>query len=147
MILIVLLVATAHALCAHTKTGRDFVTDDAGYLCTRRAMESLTGCCPRVEASRYYCGACVGAEGIVVGPTPDTTDCCVSYESCVSCCQHPAHTDAIRAGYRQRSMQSPLYTATAFDSFRYCSIRCRTSSASVFHQNKYKTALPYCYAT
>ena len=142
-------VTPSYALCEHTRTGRDFVTDDAGYLCTRRAMDPLTGCCPRTEDSRYFCGACICAEGIVVAPPgqPETKDCCASYESCVSCCQHPAHAEAMLAGYRQRSMQSPLYTAVAFDAFRYCSIRCRTSSASVFHQNKYKTALPYCYGT
>jgi len=136
---------TAMALCAQTTTGRDFVTDNAGYLCNRRASDPYTKCCPRIEATRYQCSSCVSPEGQWNSLGEGTQDCCATYEVCVSCCMHPSHSEMALEGFRARSLQSPLYTASSFEVFTYCTIRCRTSSASVFHQNKYKTAVPYCF--
>eukprot|EP00760_Papus_ankaliazontas_P038216 PhM_4_TR897/c0_g1_i1/m.78898 len=128
--------------CRHTLSGPEWVTDDRGYICRKSHIDVHTGCC-RTDASyltdgalrpRHTCDSCLLDK-----------HCCSDYEGCVACCMSPRNDDVARRGYRDRSQQSPLYTAKSYDAFRFCVTRCRTSSQSVYHQNKYKHQYHHCF--
>ena len=133
LMLLLLVGVVLGAPCSNTVQGAEFVADDTGRLCSR--VETEGGCCPRT-ADRFVCELCDLAQR-----------CCPEYEVCVSCCVAPANGEERSAGLLRRRRTSPLYAhILATHAFRYCRARCRTSAASLFHQNRYKNNdAHFCY--
>lgn len=69
--------------------------------------------------------------------------CCFDYLSCVSCCLHPMHQEAIRDMKDIR--HDVLKELAALGGMSYCSFRCRTSSDSVQHENSYRSDRVHCF--
>ncbi|KAL0382835.1 UNVERIFIED_CONTAM: hypothetical protein Scaly_0570800 [Sesamum calycinum] len=66
--------------CRTTVQGRFFLTDDNGHVCDAFSVDPLSRCCPG-EGDQFSCQGC----NLV-------SQCCNSYEFCVSCCLNPAMT-------------------------------------------------------
>lgn len=134
-----------------------------GFVCSRSQQDKTKrGCCnesdttlPRVK--QFSCDKC----------DTNPPHCCEVFEHCVSCCMHPLNVrivscsvytlcslsilnfrltsvmlpqENIRREYLTHADPShPVYGDTnTLTVFRYCKFRCRTSSASVQHQNSYR---------
>ena len=63
--------------------------------------------------------------------------CCIEYEQCLSCCLRHDAQHAVA-----RSMELAGWDD---DVFEYCAQHCRTSSASVVHQNMYASEHRFCF--
>ncbi|XP_011312021.1 UPF0454 protein C12orf49 homolog [Fopius arisanus] len=134
--------------CRNSIQGKALIVDERGLVCARR--EVLPGGCCRgdlektespgvttiVKRERYSCETC-NPEG-----------CCAVYEYCVSCCLHPgkrrpkkeAHSPPVRrdAQKSRRNEDAVKNRFRSLDRFQVCLAICRTSSASVRHENTYK---------
>lgn len=119
--------------CRNTEQGRWNVTDDHGVVCSRQAIDPLTGCCTKGEKP-YSCLTC----------SPDDL-CCESYEFCVSCCLDPKYNASklYRTVYR-----GPRHPETGKwnDEFEYCQGKCRTHSRSTAHENAYISKRHFCFS-
>ena len=114
--------------CRNTVEGGAAVADDQGRVCTRDVLVAGSGCCPASAPQHVCVEACDAA-----------TQCCDGYEACVSCCVSPETASTRSSGLARRRRHMTMYEAIpGTDAFRYCRARCRTSSHSVFHQNRYK---------
>nr|CAN76795.1 hypothetical protein VITISV_030117 [Vitis vinifera] len=72
------------------------------------------------------------------------SQCCNSYEFCVSCCLNPARTQKELA--LKVKMAKPV-TAGAYASvFDFCTGRCRHNSESVVHENAYLSDFHHCFS-
>ncbi|EQC35961.1 hypothetical protein SDRG_06703 [Saprolegnia diclina VS20] len=123
-------------LCKHTAETTAFITDARGATCSRESLLP-SGCCP-VAASTvtFSCTSCN-----VAAP-----HCCSEYERCVSCCMSPDHREILRHFLLHANPAHPVYGAPHHLSvFGFCAFRCRTSSASVQHQNSYRSTKKHCY--
>ncbi|OQR82529.1 hypothetical protein ACHHYP_15897 [Achlya hypogyna] len=119
--------------CKHTIEGVVNVTDARGGTCERSAL-GLDGCCP--EGLRFSCDTC----------DIDAPHCCSEFHRCVSCCMSPNHLELIRGFVLHANPRHPVYgSPQQLTPFGFCSFRCRTSSASVQHQNSYRSEKTYCY--
>jgi hypothetical protein len=120
----------------------------AGYTCRRDAVDGR-GCCDTTANSTLHlsCRGCVD----------DAGPCCNTFELCVSCCLRPEKARAagvpqwggVGLAHRLAGMpqvpilKSLLARATSLlmqrveDRFELCMAQCRTSSASVVHENTY----------
>ena len=90
-----------------------------------------------------------------------TRECCSDSVACVACCLQPSRNDrrlalqhamvsdvAINPVYRLLHAQGGLgaaVNAEAVDAFRFCQLRCRTSGASTWRENAYRSAQRHCY--
>ncbi|TMW66807.1 hypothetical protein Poli38472_014119 [Pythium oligandrum] len=128
--------------CENTLQGAKLITDSAGFVCTRSQLDQRRqGCCNESDASlprikQFACDQC------------DTTGphCCNVYEHCVSCCMHPLNMELRRDYLAHVDAMHPVYRDPGrLTVFQYCKYRCRTSSASVHHQNSYRSRRTYCY--
>ncbi|KAL2632619.1 hypothetical protein R1flu_004098 [Riccia fluitans] len=63
------------------------------------------------------------------------SQCCNSYEYCVSCCLDPSRTSNDLALKTKVAKQVTAGTSSTL--FEYCTGRCRHNSASVVHENEY----------
>ncbi|CAL7947453.1 unnamed protein product [Xylocopa violacea] len=135
--------------CRNSVQGKDLIVDERGIVCPRQEMLP-NGCCNMeekdsmknedtstvVKRERYSCKTC-NAQG-----------CCAIYEYCVSCCLHPSKQvkgrkdvllgllkDNHKAHRDQDAVKRRLRN---LDRFQVCLAACRTSSASVRHENTYK---------
>lgn len=142
--------------------------ETAGYVCTRRQLDSARpGCCNETDASlprvsRFTCDAC----------DTEPPHCCDVFEHCVSCCMHPLNVrrpapawklgankpgvygcicyapDQINTRREFLSHADPAHPVygdpAALTVFGYCQFRCRSSSASVQHQNSYRRYVCLC---
>ncbi|XP_015597353.1 UPF0454 protein C12orf49 homolog [Cephus cinctus] len=137
--------------CRNSVQGKALIVDERGLVCARQEVLP-SGCCsseqeqnsldgeprPTIKRERYSCESC-NAQG-----------CCAVYEYCVSCCLQPGKIK----GRRDREAD-PEHTRTNnkknrrvedtikhrlrnLDRFQVCLATCRTSSASVRHENTYK---------
>eukprot|EP01062_Namystynia_karyoxenos_P083266 TRINITY_DN9547_c0_g1_i1.p2 TRINITY_DN9547_c0_g1~~TRINITY_DN9547_c0_g1_i1.p2 ORF type:complete len:230 (+),score=45.68 TRINITY_DN9547_c0_g1_i1:82-771(+) len=130
----------APGLCRSTQQGRELAADDRGGFCVASDIDPSTGCCP-ATAAPHNCTGCVDA------PTAagDDGGCCRTYENCVSCCLRPDHAQENSATLRHRRATQAVFAAVApSDPFHFCTVRCRTSSRSVLHQNRYRSQYHYC---
>ncbi|XP_020709013.1 SREBP regulating gene protein isoform X2 [Athalia rosae] len=159
--------------CRNSIQGKALIVDERGLVCTRSEVLP-SGCCSTevltllngnpnqseaptplsVKRERYSCLTC-NAEG-----------CCAIFEYCVSCCLHPgraasnkvAKDPEKKSGHDQnrrlkRTEEGGRAEANAMrhrlrtlDRFQVCLATCRTSSASVRHENTYKDPhSKYCY--
>ncbi|KAJ9445043.1 hypothetical protein DIPPA_11899 [Diplonema papillatum] len=115
--------------CRNTKQGRHLVCDSEGIVCD--AEITVDGCCPQEEdrPMRYVCDSCL-----------DSAKCCEVYEHCVSCCMSPQQRATRASGFAKRKAVFPYFRdVIRSGEFSYCAARCRTSSRSVYHQNRYST--------
>ncbi|TYZ65963.1 hypothetical protein PybrP1_010959, partial [[Pythium] brassicae (nom. inval.)] len=128
--------------CENTVQGVAFVTDSMGYVCSRAQQDkSKRGCCnesdttlPRIK--QFACDECDASP----------PHCCAVFEHCVSCCMHPLNENLRREFLTHADPTHPVYgDASSLTVFRYCKFRCRTSSASVQHQNSYRSHRAFCY--
>ncbi|KAJ4913389.1 Uncharacterized protein Rs2_08010 [Raphanus sativus] len=62
------------------RPGRYLISDDEGYVCDAVSLDSRTRCCP-LKGERFSCHGC-----------NVLSQCCSSYEFCVSCCLNPTRT-------------------------------------------------------
>ncbi|XP_020236060.1 uncharacterized protein LOC109815687 isoform X2 [Cajanus cajan] len=64
--------------CKTTVQGRYLLSDDNGYVCNAGSVNSRSRCCPQT-GEKFSCHGC-----------SLLSQCCNSYEYCVSCCLNPA---------------------------------------------------------
>eukprot|EP01059_Diplonema_ambulator_P009482 TRINITY_DN19382_c0_g1_i1.p2 TRINITY_DN19382_c0_g1~~TRINITY_DN19382_c0_g1_i1.p2 ORF type:complete len:148 (+),score=14.18 TRINITY_DN19382_c0_g1_i1:1211-1654(+) len=128
--------------CRNTVQGVEWVTDDNGQLCKVEDVDK-DGCCAVGKGRGYSCQGCDSE------PKSETANCCDIYETCVSCCMSPVNLHHRVDGLGKRRALYPLYRKVeTTDVFRYCRARCRTSSRSVHHQNRYKRGSHlFCYGS
>ncbi|KAK1133688.1 hypothetical protein K0M31_011480 [Melipona bicolor] len=136
--------------CRNSIQGKVLIVDERGIVCSRQEILS-NGCCNMEEhkdsnknedtptiakRERYSCKTC-NAQG-----------CCAIYEYCVSCCLHPGkqikgRKDVLLGLLRDnhkahRDQDAVKKRLRNLDRFQVCLAACRTSSASVRHENTYK---------
>nr|XP_010930210.1 uncharacterized protein LOC105051452 isoform X2 [Elaeis guineensis] len=106
-------------VCRNTVQGRYLLSDDHGYVCSALSVDSLSRCCPEI-GERFSCHGC----NLV-------SQCCNSYEYCVSCCLHPSRTkeDLVL----KVKIAKPITAGTYASVFDFCAGRCRHNSASVLN--------------
>ncbi|KAL2748356.1 SREBP regulating protein isoform X1 [Vespula maculifrons] len=148
---------TSDRPCRNSVQGKVLIVDEHGVVCARHELLS-NGCCSReqkqpskaeetvvtaVLKERYSCKTC-NAQG-----------CCAIYEYCVSCCLHPAKhikgkKDIVESGKNHQRIKEDDAVKVRLrnmDRFQTCLAACRTSSASVRHENTYKDPhSKHCYA-
>ncbi|KAL9240646.1 hypothetical protein vseg_014842 [Gypsophila vaccaria] len=117
--------------CRTTAQGRYLIADDSGYVCDALSVDSDSCCCPQ-KGNQFSCQGC----NLI-------SQCCNSYEFCVSCCLNPVKTR------RELAVQVKIAKAetagtygTVFD---FCAGRCRHNSESVVHENAYVSDFHHCY--
>lgn len=71
---------TSNRSCKNTIQGKLFLTDDQGYICSRKDIDISNGCCliSSNATKRFDCNLC-----------DLEFSCCKEYEFCVSCCLSP----------------------------------------------------------
>ncbi|OWZ10869.1 hypothetical protein PHMEG_00016198 [Phytophthora megakarya] len=113
--------------CENTVQGVRLLTDSMGYVCTRAQLDKVKpGCCNETDASppriKQY-----------------------------TCDRDRVHNGATVTGIRRDFLthadpNHPVYSdSSEITVFQYCQYRCRTSSASVQHQNSYRSNRSFCY--
>ncbi|WJZ88104.1 hypothetical protein VitviT2T_007434 [Vitis vinifera] len=119
-------------ICRTTVQGRYLRTDDNGHVCDALSMDPQSGCCFG-KREQFSCHGC----NLI-------SQCCNSYEFCVSCCLNPARTQKELA--LKVKMAKPV-TAGAYASvFDFCTGRCRHNSESVVHENAYLSDFHHCFS-
>ncbi|XP_014477464.1 PREDICTED: LOW QUALITY PROTEIN: UPF0454 protein C12orf49 homolog [Dinoponera quadriceps] len=138
--------------CRNSIQGKALIVDERGIVCARHEVLP-NGCCrmeqkqtPKSEDTpimarreRYSCKTC------------NPQGCCTIYEYCVSCCLHPGkqikgRKDVVSAK-AQKEEDAVRTRIRNLDRFQICLAACRTSSASVRHENTYKDPFAkHCYA-
>ncbi|KAG0605438.1 hypothetical protein M758_9G059100 [Ceratodon purpureus] len=117
--------------CNNTVQGRYLLSDSRGYVCSIMEVNPATACCPGGE--QFSCQGCNTG-----------TQCCDSYEYCVSCCLNPMRTALEVALKTKLARQATAGMCTSL--FDYCSGRCRHNSESVVHENAYVSGEHHCYS-
>ncbi|XP_024528837.1 uncharacterized protein LOC9650552 isoform X2 [Selaginella moellendorffii] len=118
--------------CNNTVQGPHLLADSQGYVCSVRNIDFGRGCCPE-EGQQFSCSGC----NLV-------SQCCNTFEYCVSCCLDPIHTSK---EFALSSKSARQLTAANFVSvFEYCTGRCRHNSGSV-HENAYTSEYHHCFFT
>ncbi|XP_003703979.1 SREBP regulating gene protein [Megachile rotundata] len=135
--------------CRNSVQGKVLIVDERGIVCSRQDILP-NGCCnidqkdptknedtsTVTKSERYSCKTC-NAQG-----------CCAIYEYCVSCCLHPGKQikgrkdvllGLLRDNHKAHKDQDAVKKRLRnLDRFQVCLAACRTSSASVRHENTYK---------
>ncbi|XP_078045164.1 SREBP regulating gene protein [Augochlora pura] len=142
--------------CRNSVQGKALIVDERGIVCGRRDILP-NGCCsieeknykseevPVAKRERYSCKTC------------NVQGCCAIYEYCVSCCLHPGKQikgrkdmllGLLRDNHKVHKDQDVVKKRLRnLDRFQICLAACRTSSASVRHENTYKDPhSKHCYA-
>ncbi|KAK3034226.1 hypothetical protein RJ639_032806, partial [Escallonia herrerae] len=88
-----------------------------GYVCDALSLDPQSRCCPG-KGEQYSCHGC-----------NLFSQCCNSYEFCVSCCLSPAQTKKDLA--LKVKIAKPVTAGTYSSVFDYCAGRCRHNSQSV----------------
>ncbi|XP_020236063.1 uncharacterized protein LOC109815687 isoform X5 [Cajanus cajan] len=118
--------------CKTTVQGRYLLSDDNGYVCNAGSVNSRSRCCPQT-GEKFSCHGC-----------SLLSQCCNSYEYCVSCCLNPALTSKERV--LKMKVSKPATARTYASVFDYCAGRCRHSSESVVHENAYISDFHHCFS-
>ncbi|XP_004210848.2 SREBP regulating gene protein isoform X1 [Hydra vulgaris] len=131
--------ATFLKKCRNSKQGPYLIADEKGQVCMINNVLK-NGCCNFHANStvRYNCNSC------------HTNRCCEVYEHCVSCCLQPVPRKRRlieKILVHAHMARNPLLREVK-DTFELCLHKCRTSSASVYQENKYKdSSFKYCFGT
>ncbi|XP_042027906.1 uncharacterized protein LOC121775026 [Salvia splendens] len=121
--------------CKTTVQGRFYLADDNGYVCDAFSVDPRSRCCPG-RGDQFSCQGC----NIV-------SQCCNSYEFCVSCCLHPQMINKELASNVQ--IAKPVTAGIYGNIFDYCAGRCRHNSESVIfqvHENAYMSEFHHCFS-
>ncbi|XP_057456281.1 uncharacterized protein LOC130747369 [Lotus japonicus] len=118
--------------CKTTVQGRYHLTDDNGFVCSALSVDSMSRCCPQ-SREKFSCHGC-----------NVLSQCCNSYEYCVSCCLNPALTS--KEQVLKMKISKPVTARTYENVFDYCAARCRHSSESVVHENAYLSDFHHCFS-
>ncbi|KAL1535318.1 hypothetical protein AAHA92_28113 [Salvia divinorum] len=118
--------------CKTTVQGRYYLADDNGYVCNAFSVDPRSRCCPG-RGDQFSCQGC----NIV-------SQCCNSYEFCVSCCLHPQMINKELASNIQ--IAKPVTAGIYGSIFDYCAGRCRHNSESVVHENAYMSEFHHCFS-
>ncbi|KAK7262580.1 hypothetical protein RJT34_30154 [Clitoria ternatea] len=118
--------------CKTTVQGRYLLSDDNGYVCDALSVNSRSRCCPQ-SGEKFSCHGC-----------NLLSQCCNSYEYCVSCCLNPSLISKERA--LKVKVAKPATAGTYASVFDYCAGRCRHSSESVVHENAYISDSHHCFS-
>ncbi|XP_052478301.1 uncharacterized protein LOC105777257 isoform X2 [Gossypium raimondii] len=89
-------------------------------------------CCPE-RGDKFSCRGC-----------NVLSQCCNSYEFCVSCCLHPARTQ--KEQVLKLKIAKPSTSGTYLSVFDFCAGRCRHNSESVVHENAYVNDFHHCFS-
>ncbi|XP_014493013.1 uncharacterized protein LOC106755366 isoform X8 [Vigna radiata var. radiata] len=103
-----------------------------GYVCNAVSVNSRSRCCPP-KGEKFSCHEC-----------NLLSQCCNSYEYCVSCCLNPALTS--KEQVLKMKVAKPATARTYTSVFDYCAGRCRHSSESVVHENAYISDFHHCFS-
>ncbi|XP_073134689.1 uncharacterized protein [Henckelia pumila] len=117
--------------CRTTVPGRFLLTDDNGLVCDALSVNPLSRCCTG-KGDQFSCHGC----NLV-------SQCCNSYEYCVSCCLNPALTDKELA--QKVKIAKPVTAGLYGSVFDFCAGRCRHNSESVVHENAYLSEYHHCF--
>ncbi|CAN8254215.1 unnamed protein product [Cochlearia groenlandica] len=140
--------------CRTTVQGRFLISDDDGNVCDAFSLDSRTRCCPW-KGERFSCNGC-----------NLLSQCCSTYEFCVSCCLHPSRTVLekvvkVKVAKPTTSGNSLprkcicickmtnfafLVSGTYKTVFDFCAGRCRHNSESVVHENAYHSKSHHCFS-
>ncbi|OMP07066.1 hypothetical protein COLO4_07661 [Corchorus olitorius] len=119
-------------ICRTTVQGRYLLSDDNGYVCEALSLDPQSRCCPE-RGDKFSCHGC-----------NVLSQCCNSYEFCVSCCLHPAQTQ--KEQVLKLKVAKPATAGTYASVFDYCAGRCRHNSESVVHENAYVSDFHHCFS-
>ncbi|XP_055830578.1 uncharacterized protein LOC129899595 isoform X2 [Solanum dulcamara] len=118
--------------CRTTVQGRYLIADDMGQVCDALSIDPYSRCC-RGKSDRFSCNGC----NLV-------SQCCNSYEFCVSCCLNPSRTQKDLA--LNVKISNPISAGTYSSIFDFCTGRCRHNSESVVHENAYLSEFHHCFS-
>ncbi|CDP10038.1 unnamed protein product [Coffea canephora] len=118
--------------CRTTVQGRYLLSDDNGHVCDALSVDPKSRCCP-IRGEQFSCHGC----NLV-------SQCCNSYEYCVSCCLNPARTQ--KDLVLKLKIAKPVSAGTYSSIFYYCAGRCRHNSESVVHENAYLSDFHHCFS-
>ncbi|KAH9727637.1 glycosyltransferase family protein [Citrus sinensis] len=118
--------------CKTTVQGRYLLSDDNGYVCDAVSMDPQSRCCPE-KGEKFSCQGC-----------NLLSQCCNSYEYCVSCCVNPART--LKEQVLNVKIAKPTTAGTYGSVFDFCAGRCRHNSESVVHENAYLSDFHHCFS-
>ncbi|OVA04589.1 Uncharacterized protein family UPF0454 [Macleaya cordata] len=119
-------------ICRNTVQGRYLLSDDNGHVCDALSVDQWSRCCPGT-GEKFSCHGC----NLV-------SQCCNTYEFCVSCCLNPAQTQKELA--LQVKIAKPVTAGTYASVFDFCAGRCRHNSESVVHENAYVSEFHHCFS-
>ncbi|KAF7132449.1 hypothetical protein RHSIM_Rhsim09G0027900 [Rhododendron simsii] len=119
-------------ICKTTVQGRYLLSDDWGHVCDALSVDPVSRCCSG-KGAQFDCHGC-----------NLDSQCCNSYEFCVSCCQDPAHTHKELA--LSVKIAKPSTAGTYSSVFDFCAGRCRHNSESVVHENAYLSDFHHCFS-
>eukprot|EP01147_Barroeca_monosierra_P004900 gene4900-6903_t len=111
------LVTLHNETCKHSSFDGELMVDDLGIVCSIANAEG-SGCC--------------------YGPDFPQEHCCRIFEFCVSCCLSPDNIRLREEVFRNLSEPLKRVLSLVSDQFEYCEAKCRTSSQSVHHENKFR---------
>lgn len=133
-------------MSTNNRWGRSLTADSKGFLCEFKDIDS-NGCCNEENATNNSCKLC-----------SNEYECCEIYEHCVSCCIQSLllnsslkKKDLIKLLNEWSSNENikkdvkEIYKNNINIPYDWCTIRCRTSSKSIIHQNRYRSEFKYCY--
>ncbi|KAG9141268.1 hypothetical protein Leryth_001738 [Lithospermum erythrorhizon] len=118
--------------CRTTVHGRYMLSDDDGYVCDALSLDPQSQCCPR-KGEKFSCQGC-----------NLNSQCCKSYEVCVSCCLNPSKTP--KEQVFKMKIAKPVTAGTYSSVFDFCAGRCRHNSESVVHENAYLSDYHHCFS-
>jgi len=122
--------------CRNSVQGRSVLADDRGNVCPRSEVLS-TGCCDSNSSltERHACRDC-----------DQVTQCCSQFELCISCCLRPQQVSSLQQILAKAEQTNNVLLVSVSDHFELCLAVCRTSSASVQHENTYRDReRKFCY--
>ncbi|GMN59445.1 hypothetical protein TIFTF001_028536 [Ficus carica] len=119
-------------LCRNTVQGRYLMSDDNGYVCDALSVDPESRCCPEF-GEKFSCQGC-----------NLLSQCCNSYEYCVSCCLNPSKT--LKQHVLKMKIAKPASAGTYASVFDFCAGRCRHNSDSVVHENAYLSDFHHCFS-
>ncbi|XP_065869280.1 uncharacterized protein [Euphorbia lathyris] len=117
-------------ICRSTVQGRFLLSDNNGYVCDALSVNPQSRCCPQ-KGEKYSCHGC-----------NLLSQCCNSYEFCVSCCLNPARIK--KEEITKLRIAKPATAGTYASTFDFCAGRCRHNSESV-HENAYLSDFHHCF--
>ncbi|KAI5716162.1 hypothetical protein M8J76_001920 [Diaphorina citri] len=116
------------ATCRNSVQGKLIIADDRGYVCARDLVQSSGCCTTTLESPQYPCDTC------------NTEGCCVTYEYCKELLEKVLHVESATFHHKN------ILFASVSDPWELCLATCRTSSASVRHENTYiNPVAKFCY--